>query len=276
MNGDSRPDRQGLLLRVGVFLLIGWLGMAILPALMFPLAGILVASALGTFAAAAVANAIPVRIFERGRMADLGLGWSPTSGREFRVGAGLGFAAAALILGGSVAAGLAQFESAAPAERPWASFAFVSVTLLFGAVGEEMLFRGYAFQLLVRSFGNAAVILPTSVLFGAVHLDNPDSTLLGIVNTILWGILFGYAYVRTQALWLSIGLHFGWNVALPVFGAKLSGFTMEMIGYTLGWRAGDLWSGGGYGPEGSVLTTLLVVVLFFVVRQLVPAREATK
>jgi hypothetical protein len=45
-----------------------------------------------------------------------------------------------------------------------------------------------------------------------------------------------------------------------------------VTGYTLRWRVGDLWSGGGYGPEGSLLTTAIVVGLFFLVVRLGPDR----
>jgi uncharacterized protein len=93
----------------------------------------------------------------------------------------------------------------------------------------------------------------------------------------LWGVLFGYAYLRTSALWLPIGLHFGWNVALPVFGANLSGFTMGVTGLALHWNAGGnagvLWSGGDYGPEGSLLTTAIVVALFIVLHRFTVEQE---
>ena len=94
--------------------------------------------------------------------------------------------------------------------------------------------------------------------------------LLGLFNTMLWVIIFGYAYLRTGALWLPIGLHYGWNVALPLFGANLSGFTMGVTGYALHWKTSDLWSGGAYGPEGSILTTLVVAALFFVIHRNTP------
>jgi hypothetical protein len=105
------------------------------------------------------------------------------------------------------------------------------------------------------------------------HLGNPNATWLGGINTTLWGILLGFAYWRTSALWLPIGLHFGWNFTLPLFGVNLSGFTMGVTGYALNWRTGDLWSGGAYGPEGSILTTGIVVVLFFAIQRVFPARE---
>jgi hypothetical protein len=113
--------------------------------------------------------------------------------------------------------------------------------------------------------GAWATILPAAVLFGLAHIGNENANLLGILNTMLWGLLLGYAYVRTRALWLPIGLHYGWNLALPLLGANLSGFTMGVTGYALRWRVGTLWSGGNYGPEGSVLTTVIVVALFLVV-----------
>jgi membrane protease YdiL (CAAX protease family) len=222
---------------------------------------------MATFAAACLANAITVRIYERGQLSALGLGWGNSSSREFLLGAGSGAAGACLVMLLPVAAGAASFEKVPGSEHLWASLAFVSFVLLFGAFGEEMLFHGYAFQLLVRRVGAFATILPAAVLFGLAHIENPNSNLLGVGNTMLWGVLFGYAYVRTSALWLPIGLHFGWNVALPLFGANLSGFTMGVTGYALHWTAGTLWSGGDYGPEGSLLTTAIVIILFFVLHR---------
>jgi hypothetical protein len=68
----------------------------------------------------------------------------------------------------------------------------------------------------------------------------------------------------------------GWNMALPLLGSNLSGFTMGVTGYTLTWNVGVLWSGGGYGVEGSVLTTLIVLALFFALRRLIRDSEPTE
>ena len=270
MTEQSPPGKLGLLLRVGLFALIGWITLILSANVMAFLLGaqntFFVISALSSFCAAAVANAITVRIYERASLSDLGLGWSPTSGREFGLGVAAAFGAGVVLLAGPLALGVASFEPAPGVEHPWASFAFVAVVLLFGAAGEEMLFHGYAFQLLIRSVGGFATILPVSLLFGLAHAGNFGASTLGVMNTVIWGILLGYAYLRTRALWMPIGLHFGWNVALPLFGVKLSGFTMGVTGYGLRWRAGDVWSGGAYGPEGSILTTAIVMVLFFVVQ----------
>jgi membrane protease YdiL (CAAX protease family) len=71
----------------------------------------------------------------------------------------------------------------------------------------------------------------------------------------------GYAYIRSRDLWLPIGIHFAWNWALVVFGLNVSGFKMGVTGFVVRWRVSDLWSGGSYGPEASVLTCGIIVGL---------------
>ena len=36
---------------------------------------------------------------------------------------------------------------------------------------------------------------------------------------------------------------------------------MRVTGYELAWTSGELWSGGGYGPEASVVTSAILVLL---------------
>ncbi len=137
------------MLRVGLFGLLGWLSLLALGLAMSPFAGMFVLSTLSTFGAAAIANAVTVRIFERGTLSDLGLGWSPFARNEFFQGAGLGIAAALLVVGAprSYFRSRTSSRSLPAVDHPLPAFLFVSVLLLFGALGEEMLFHGYAFQL---------------------------------------------------------------------------------------------------------------------------------
>jgi membrane protease YdiL (CAAX protease family) len=261
----QRQKNLGVLLRVGVFVLIAVLGNYFIFPIIIAFLGVplLVVATLGTFAAAAVANAIVLRIYERGQLADIGLEWTPASRRNLAVGILGGIGAALVVLAGPILFRAADLEPVSNQPFRWPSALFVSIVLLFGAVGEEMLFRGYAFQVLVRAIGPFATILPMSVLFGLAHSDNLNFSGLALLNTILWGIVFGYAFLLSGDLWLPIGLHFGWNVTLPWFGANLSGFTMGVTGYSMHWKIGGLWSGGAYGPEGGMLTTVVAVAVFF-------------
>src|SRR5262249_815964 len=90
---------------------------------------------------------------------------------------------------------------------------------------------------------------------------NPGATPLALVNTAGFGILFGYSFLRSGDLWMPIGLHFGWNFTLPLFGVNVSGLTMKLTSHQMQWSAGSLWRGGEYGPEGSMLTTMTLLAL---------------
>ncbi len=252
-----------MLLRVGVFALIAILGYYIFPWAMIFVGSPFVIAALSTFAAAGVANAIVLRIYERGQLADIGLGWTAASRRNLALGILGGCGAGMVVLVGPILFRAADLEPAPDSHFHWPSLLLVSIVLLFGSVGEEMLFRGYGFQVLVKAIGPFATILPMGVLFGLAHSQNLHFTWLALFNTVLWGIVLGYAFIVSGDLWLPVGLHFGWNWVLPLLGANLSGFTMGVTGYALHWKIGEPWSGGEYGPEGGWLTTVVVVALFF-------------
>lgn len=266
MTPSETSKDLGVLLRVGVFALIALLGYFFFPMIMLFLLGDgvpLIIATLGTFAAAAVANAVVLRIYERAQLADIGLGWTAASRRNLLLGSAGGIGAGAVVLVGPLLVRAADLTPIPNQHLQWPSLLFISLILLFGAVGEEMLFRGYAFQVLVKAIGPFATILPMAVLFGLAHSPNLNFTWLALANTVLWGVVLGYAFVRSGDLWLPIGLHFGWNWTLPLFGANLSGFTMGVTGYSIEWKVGGLWSGGAYGPEGGLLTSAIVVALFF-------------
>ena len=271
-------EKFGVLLRVGIFVLIALLGFVIFPSishLILGPGGYLITAALGTFATGLTANAISLKIYERGRLADIGLGWNSGSRRNLSYGLLGGIGAAFCVLVLPILTRFAEFERQPDQSIKWSNLVFLSVILLFGAVGEEMLFRGYAFQVLAYSIGPFATILPMGVLFGAAHMNNPGVTLLGVANTALWGMILGFAFIRSGDLWLPIGLHFGWNWTLPMLGVNMSGFTMNVTGYILHWKVGDLWSGGNYGPEGGLLTTIVVfALLIFLLRAPIRTQKA--
>jgi len=258
MPNEKWAKALGVALRVGVYVLFVVAGMYLCGKL---LDLSLVAAAVGVFLPAVAGNALVMRIFERATLAEIGMGWNRSSIRNLLAGLAGGTGAACVVLVLPVVCRLADFQVVAGAQPRWRTLLFVTGVLLMGAVGEEMLFRGYAFQVLVGNLGPFATVLPFGVLFGLAHALNPGITPLGLFNSMAWGVLLGYAFVRSGDLWLPIGLHFGWNWALPLFGTGLSGFTMELTGYALHWRIGAVWSGGDYGPEGGILTSMVVLPL---------------
>lgn len=275
---NPTPERRGLspeairvIVRIVVFAAITLFGMLGFPALLRAIVGaaapVFLIATLASFGAGCLANAVLSRMYEEGRLSSVGLSWSSRSLGEWVAGAMGGAGAAGLILAVALSLGLASFQAVPDQAGSVSRWLFTAVLLLFGAFGEELIFHGYAFQLLARTAGDFAALLPVSVLFGLAHMGNQNVTFLGVLNTVAWGLLLGYAYLRTRALWLSVGLHFGWNLAQPLIGVHLSGFTIGVTGYELHWSADSIWSGGEYGLEGSVFTTAVVAMLFFAVHR---------
>lgn len=262
-NSNAPAGLTGIGLRLFFFFLLEIVALVLFATFLDELFGRLAAGAMGVFLAAVVANALTVRVYERGRLEDVGMGWGRGAPRHLLLGGAAGIAAGLLVTGALLVFGLAVWKPAAAGGFLMGRFLWVSVLLLFGAVGEELLFRGYGFQLLLHAAGPLWIIPISAAIFGWAHSGNLAASPMGLLNTALWGLLLGYAFFRSGDLWLPIGLHFGWNWILPLLGANLSGFTLSLTGFTMEARGQELWSGGAYGPEASILTSFVAVALGF-------------
>jgi CAAX protease family protein len=140
---------------------------------------------------------------------------------------------------------------------PASTMLATAAVLIVAAAVEELLFRGLPLQILCEGIGKWPGILVISGLFGVVHLINPNSNLLGTVNTVLAGVLLSLAYFKARSLWLPYAIHLGWNAGIGfLLGMPLSGLDLASL-WTTGVAGRDLILGGGYGPEGGLLTTLI-------------------
>ncbi len=252
----------GFVLRIGFFIFTVFLAVRYLMPFLYLFFGLQIAGTIGLAIAGLAANLLTLAVFDRRPFADIGLHLSAASGRHFLFGIALGGGAAALLLLTPLAGGEAHMALRPHSEFTWLGLIFYIITIFFAATGEEMIFRGYAFQCLVEKLGPFAAVLPVGVIFGWVHTSNPNANQLGILNTMIWGVLLGCAFLRSRDLWLPIGMHFGWNTVLPLFGVNLSGLTIEVTRYFYKWDLPPLWSGGAYGPEGGLLTTIFAAILF--------------
>jgi hypothetical protein len=248
-------------IQVALYVVIMWLTREILGFAIVWVSGYFLGGLGGNLVIAAVANLLVLRIFTTRRLVELGLWWNRASMENLALGILGGAGAAGLVLGPALLAGAAHFKGTPNDQPSFAVLVFVTVLLALGAMGEELMMRGYGFQILLAACGPWATIIPVGVVFAWLHTGNPNATWLGIANTAGFGILFGYAFVRSRDLWLPAGLHFGWNLTLPLFGVNISGLRMKMTGHDMVWSAGNLWSGGEYGPEASVLTSVMMIVL---------------
>ncbi|CAL9610139.1 hypothetical protein SUDANB121_05633 [Nocardiopsis dassonvillei] len=145
------------------------------------------------------------------------------------------------------------------------------------AVMEELLFRGVLLRLLDELAGPWTALGVSAVLFGAMHMANPGATLwTGTAITVEAGLMLGAAYLLTRSLWLPIGLHLGWNFAASgIFGTAVSGVDHGGSVFTSTASGPYLLTGGGFGPEASIVAVVLCTVLtvLFLVRFRKKSRE---
>lgn len=270
------PTIQGTTLRAGTFVLLCVVGLLVIPPAFYAVGGLVAASALGTFAVAALVTPLCTRLFEGRPWTSIGLAWNRASFQNLLAGTLGGMGAAGLVVGAALIAGAARWRPDPTQQASFIGGLLLTIILAFGAAGEEMLFRGYAFQILVLRLGPFATILPASLIFGLSHTANYGLTTLGLVNTVGWGILLSLAVLRSGDLWLATGLHFGWNWTLCALGANLSGFEIRLAGHAVEWRVGELWSGGPYGPEAGLGTSVALALLgWYLVRAPVWGQRAT-
>jgi membrane protease YdiL (CAAX protease family) len=131
------------------------------------------------------------------------------------------------------------------------------------AVTEELLFRGVVFRLVEELTGTWGALLISTLLFGALHLVNPDATVWGaLAIAVEAGLMLGAAYAATRTLWLPIGLHFGWNFAESgIFGTTVSGSDGTPEGLFHGELSGpSVLTGGSFGPEASIVAVLVCAI----------------
>ncbi|HWR37055.1 MAG TPA: type II CAAX endopeptidase family protein [Clostridia bacterium] len=196
-------------------------------------------------------------------LANMGLPLGRRAGKDFVIGAALGFGMIALAVLAIAAFGDLEFRTVLNASTLRRGMAVI-VLLLAGALLEELMFRGYPFQRLVESTGATGAILVFSVLFGAAHLGNPNAGGIlswGMFNTIAVGVLFAIAYLRFGSLWLPWGLHFAWNFSLGVlFGLPVSG--LRDFSFIVRTQASGpkLLTGGGYGIEASLTGAVVILI----------------
>jgi membrane protease YdiL (CAAX protease family) len=127
---------------------------------------------------------------------------------------------------------------------------------------EEVLVRGVIFRIMEEGLGSYLSLAISALLFGALHLQNPNSSLVaGLGLAIQAGLLLAAAFIYSRNLWFPIAIHFAWNFTQSaIFGANVSGMGSSKTLVTSQIQGPSLYTGGEFGPEGSIQATLFCLV----------------
>jgi hypothetical protein len=117
------------------------------------------------------------------------------------------------------------------------------------AVLEELAFRAVLLRIFARLWGVRTGVILSSILFGLAHFSH--GSWLGMIGIILnAGVTMGLLYVITGRVWMSIGMHLGYDfIETSVLGiGSKHGFLVNMP--TAG--AAPWLTGGKFGPDAAV------------------------
>ena len=140
---------------------------------------------------------------------------------------------------------------------------------------EEVATRGWLLTRIAARTNLPLAIAISSSLFGILHMGNAGVTFLSVLNIILDGVLAGLLFIYTDSIWLVVAQHGTWNyVQGNLLGFQVSGTGADASIFSFSMGSGPDWlTGGAFGAEGSIITTLVLLVSLVIVYRLGERKE---
>ena len=140
---------------------------------------------------------------------------------------------------------------------------------------EEVATRGWLLTRIAARTNLPFAIAISSSLFGIHHLGNAGVTFISLLNIVLDGVLAGLLLIYTDSIWLVVAQHGTWNyVQGNLLGFQVSGTGADASIFSFTMGSGPDWlTGGEFGAEGSIITTLVLLVSVVMVYRLGERRE---
>ena len=217
----------------------------------------MLANELTLFFSITIATYLARRFLDKRPIISLGLKPGSKALMDIAIGILIAFFQMGLIFGLEISLGWTKFEGFA-----WNTLPAQEVTtgigiwlLIFILVGwqEELLSRGYHLQTITSGLNLFFGVVISSSIFGFLHIFNPGATILSTLGIFLAGLFLALPFILTRQLWLSMGLHLGWNFFEGVvFGFPVSGLeTFRLLRHTV--NGPETWTGGIFGPEAGLI-----------------------
>jgi membrane protease YdiL (CAAX protease family) len=156
----------------------------------------------------------------------------------------------------------------------WGYAALWGFVFILVGIFEEFLFRGYAQFTLATGIGFWPAATLLSAGFGAVHLHNAGEDKVGALSVFVIGMFFCLTLWRTGNLWFAVGLHaaFDWGetflYSVPDSGLVAPGHLLNSSLHGAAWL-----TGGMVGPEGSVMSFVVVGLTAVIFILVYPAKK---
>ena len=127
---------------------------------------------------------------------------------------------------------------------------------------EELLTRGWLFPVVSKHTRIWIGTAVSSLLFAILHLQNPSVNWISLLNIALFGLLACLYVLKTDNIWGISAIHAAWNCFQgSFFGLSVSGLSTAYAPMRFeNGKVPEFMSGGGFGPEGSLFSSLVMGV----------------
>lgn len=206
-----------------------------------------------------------VKWLEKRPLSDLGF-FRHVAWRELVLGSSVGLGIYSLAIGIQYLLGAVRLESVDVSLGTLGYvLAIIPFWLLQGGT-EELVMRGWLLPTVTYRSNLLLGLMISSSLFAVMHLANPGITILSVLNLLLFGLFAGLYLIDRDSLWGVIGIHGIWNFAQgSLFGVEVSGNTVPNSILTMKpTQLSDWLTGGSFGTEGSLITSLVLLVGIYV------------
>jgi membrane protease YdiL (CAAX protease family) len=277
LSPDEPRLRAGWRLLIQVVLYILLLNILAIPVIIIgaPIGTLGILTGILDFIAMTASIYIARRWLDRRSFASLGLKLSRQTLIDILTGIGITFVQMGFIFGAMLALGWLTFQGFAwefdPLSMVITNVSAFFIVFVFVAWNEELQSRGYYLQTIASGTNLFWGVILSAAIFGLLHLRNPNATWVSTAGIFFAGLYLAYGYIRTKQLWLSIGLHLGWNFFEGVvFGFPVSGLDIYPL-TRIEVHGPEIWTGGAFGPEAGliVLPSLILgaALIYFYTRR---------
>ncbi len=151
----------------------------------------------------------------------------------------------------------------------WMLAAFLNVIM------QELLVRGYLYQMIRQEYNTAAATIVTTVLFTALHGGAFEAGAIPVLNVLTMSLLMTVVLEYSGSIIAPIIMHFLWNGigALVLGGVSLADDYPSLLIMTF--TGNELLSGGACKIEGSIIVLIVNVALiaFFIKKRRISRKE---
>ncbi|MDO5715771.1 MAG: type II CAAX endopeptidase family protein [Tissierellia bacterium] len=145
-------------------------------------------------------------------------------------------------------------------------------SLFLNTMMQELMFRGYLYQMLKKVDIKLGVFISTA-LFTFLHGGALEAGLIPVLNVITMSLFMTVVLEYTDSLWPPIIIHYIWNAIGGLLFGTVSLAEDYMNMYNMNFHGSKIITGGAVKIEGSIVVLILNIILIIVFLKLIKKRK---